>query len=209
MLCDKSFVFGPSGGSFSNNLSTLFEKIYRQNGNTHFSLIMSDKAKTFKRTEKELQTLYRHPEIIAELENRRIEWRFNLERAPWWGGFFERMVGSVKRCLQKVIGNARLTFDELLTVLVEVEGTLSSRPLTYEYNNPEGEVLTPAHLIYGRRLQSLPEVTEEEDESESTCARRYKYLNQKLQHFWKRWQREYLTDLREPQDARFFQPKVT
>ena len=52
-------------------------------------------------------------------------------------------------------------------------------------------------MIYGRRLQSLPEVTEEEDESESTCTRRYKYLNQKLQHFWKRWQREYLTDLRE------------
>ena len=94
---------------------------------------------------------------------------------------------SVKRCLDKVIGNARLTFDELLTVLVEVEGTLNCRPLTYEYNNPEGEVLTPAHLIYGRRLQSLPEVTEEEDESESNCARRYKYLNQKLQHFWKRW----------------------
>ena len=107
------------------------------------------------------------------------------------------MVGSVKRCLHKVIGNARLTFDELLTVLVEVEGNLNSRPLTYEYNNPEGEVLTPAHLIYGRRLQSLPEVTEEEDESESTCTRRYKYLNQKLEHFWKRWQREYLTDLRE------------
>ena len=123
------------------------------------TLIASDNAKTFKTTEK-------------ELENRRIEWRFNLERAPWWGGFFERMVGSVKRCLHKVIGNTRLTFNELLTVLVEVEGTLNSRSLTYEYNNPEGEVLTPAHLIYGRRLQSLPEVTEEEDESESTCARR-------------------------------------
>ena len=75
------------------------------------TLIVSDNAKTIKRTEKELQTLYRHPEIIAG--------RFNLERAPWWGGFFERMVGSVKRCLHKVIGNARLTFDELLTVLVK------------------------------------------------------------------------------------------
>ena len=161
------------------------------------TLIVSDNAKTFKRAEKELRTLYRHPEVRAELESRRIEWRFNLEKAPWWGGFFERMVGSVKRCLNKVIGNARLTYDELLTVLVEVESTLNSRPLTYEYNSPEGETLTPAHLIYGRRLQSLPEVTEEEDESESTCTRRYKYLNQKLQHFWKRWQREYLTDLRE------------
>ena len=105
MLCDEGFVFGPSGGSFSNNLSACLRKFTARMGT--LTLIVSDNAKTFKRTEKELQTLYRHPEIIAELENRRIEWRFNLERAPWWGGFFERMVGSVKRCLQKVIGNAR------------------------------------------------------------------------------------------------------
>ena len=61
---------------------------------------------------------------------KRIEWRINLERAPWWGGFFERMVGSVKAYLRKVSGNARLAFHELLTVLVEVEGTLNSRPRT-------------------------------------------------------------------------------
>ena len=53
----------------------------------------------------------------------------------------------MKRCLRKVLGNARLTYDELLTVLTEVEATLNSRPLTYDYDNPyEGEVLTPAHL---------------------------------------------------------------
>lgn len=161
------------------------------------TLIVSDNAKMFNGTEKALRTLYRHPEIRAELENRRIEWRFNLERAPWWGGVFERMVGSVKRCLRKVLGNARLTYDELLTVLLGVEGTLNSRPLTYEYNNPEGEVLAPAHLIYGRRMQSLPEVTEIEEEGKMTPTRRYKHLFQKLNLFWKRWQKEYLVDLRE------------
>lgn len=25
-----------------------------------------------------------------------IKWQFNLSRAPWWGGQFERMVGLVK-----------------------------------------------------------------------------------------------------------------
>ena len=63
------------------------------------------------------------------------------------GGFFERMVKCVKRCLKKVIGNARLFFDDMLTVLVEVEGTLNSRPLTYD-DNPSEEVLTPFHLIH-------------------------------------------------------------
>ena len=113
-----------------------------------------------KSIDKELRILYGHPFVRKELENRRIQWRFNLERAPWWGGFFERMVGSVKRCLRTILGNARLSFDELLTVLNEVEATLNSRPLTYEYDTPGEEVLTTALLMYGRRLTSLPESAE-------------------------------------------------
>ena len=34
-----------------------------------------------------------------------IEWKFNLSRAPWWGGQFERLIGLVKGSLHKTIGN--------------------------------------------------------------------------------------------------------
>ena len=105
------------------------------------TLMVSDNAKTFKGIDKELRVLYSHPLVREEMENRRIQWRFNLERAPWWSGFFERMVGSVKRCLRKVLGNARLSFVELLTVLSEVEATLNARPLTYDYDTPSEDVL--------------------------------------------------------------------
>ena len=97
------------------------------------------------------------------------------------------------------MGNARLSFDELLTVINEVEATLNSRPLTYEYDTPGEEVLTPAHLMYGRRLASLPESPEVVDDI--GCNRRYRYVNEKLQNFWKRWHREYLADLRESHDC--------
>ena len=67
------------------------------------------------------------------------------------GGFWERLVKSVKRCLKKTIGRASLTFDEVTTLMVEIEATLNSRPLTYVYDDAEGidQPLTPADLIYG------------------------------------------------------------
>ena len=44
--------------------------------------------------------------------------------------------------------NAKPNYDELPTVLVEVEGTLNSRALTYiSLDDPE-EPLTPSHLMY-------------------------------------------------------------
>ena len=115
------------------------------------------------------------------------------------GDFFERMVASVKDCLRKTLGNARLTYEELLTVLVEVECTLNARPLTYEYNEVDDEVLTPSHLIYGRRIKSLPDEIIEPDDvvSEAQCSERFKYLSTRLNHFWNRWRNEYLANLRE------------
>ena len=38
---------------------------------------------------------------------------------------------SVKRCLRKVVGQTKLTYDEFLIVVSEVDVTLNSRPLTY------------------------------------------------------------------------------
>ena len=162
------------------------------------SLMISDNAKTFKATAKALKKLYGSETVREYLEGNRIEWRFNLERAPWWGGFFERMVRCVKRCLRKVLGHARLNFDELLTTVVEIEGTLNSRPLTYEYNEVGCEVLTPSHLMFGRRLKSMPDDdVDDKSEDETNCGRRFRYLAKKKQHFWNRWRKEYLVDLRE------------
>ena len=49
------------------------------------ALFVSDNAKTFQATEKALNELFDHPETQADLERMRIEWKFNLERAPWCG----------------------------------------------------------------------------------------------------------------------------
>ena len=75
-----------------------------------------------------------------------------MEHAPWWGGFFERMVQLMKKCLRKLVGRAKLSYDELYTAVTEVEAILNSRPLTYVSASDLDEPLTPSHLIMGKRL---------------------------------------------------------
>ena len=60
-----------------------------------------------------------------------IKWKFILERSPWQGGFYERLVGLVKSCIKNVFSNQRLSFDELNTIITEVEGVSNERPLLY------------------------------------------------------------------------------
>ena len=85
----------------------------------------------------------------------------------------------MKECLRKTLGNARLSYEELLT-----ECTLNARPLTYEYNEVEQEVLTASHLIYGPRIKALPDEIVEPDDvvSEAQCSARFKYLSTRLSH---------------------------
>ena len=65
---------------------------------------------------------------------------------------------SVRNCLKKTIGRSSLTFEELRMLLIEIEAILNNRPLTYIYDDENGVsyTLTPADLIYGRRISLTP-----------------------------------------------------
>ena len=77
---------------------------------------------------------------------------------PLVGGFWERLIQSVKKCLKKTVGRTSLDYDELNTVLVETESIINSSPLTYIYGDGESisHPLTPSHLINGRKVSLLP-----------------------------------------------------
>ena len=88
------------------------------------SVIYSDNAKTFKRAEIELKELWNvinHNEVKKFYADHGISWKYIVERAAWWGGFYERMVRSVKISLRKNLGRSSLAHSELETFLVEVE----------------------------------------------------------------------------------------
>ena len=86
---------------------------------------------TFRSSAKELIKISRSEEMSQYLTNNRIMWNFIVEQASWWGGFWERMVQGVKRCLRKTVGHASLTYDQLLPLLIKVEAVINARPLIY------------------------------------------------------------------------------
>ena len=163
--------------------------------------MVSDNAKTFKSAKKLIEKALDDPIVKKFFSNLRLTWSFKLEKAPRQGGFFERLIQSAKRCLKRTIGNAKLSYDELSTVVTEVELILNSRLLSYVPTEDLEEPLTPSHLITGRRLLSLPGVISKNPEdpdyqvtprSPAELSKRMQHLNRILDHFWTRWKREYL-----------------
>ena len=171
---------------------------------------LSDNAKTFKKADKTLKAICDHHDVQTYLSINGIDWQFNLEKAPWWGGLFERLVRSTKRCLRKVVSRARFSYDELHTAVVEIEAVINSRPLSYLHPDDLEQPLTPSHLLVGRRLLSLPDhlchLEPEDDEdfelNTTSVQKRVKHLNNIINHFWRRWRREYLLELRDTQRVR-------
>ena len=79
----------------------------------------------------------------------RIDWYFSPPSAPWWGGWFKRLVGVTKSILRKVLGRACLSYESLTTALCDVEAIVNSRPLTFISEDAEDpRPLTPAHFLH-------------------------------------------------------------
>jgi hypothetical protein len=138
-------------------------------------------------------------ELKRYLKLHEIEWKFILGVSPWWGGFYERMIQTVKRALRKVLRRTSTTYDELLTIVIEIEAVINCRPLCYLYSDEIEEVLTPSHLLTGRRLLSRAVIhtADVREETVESLTNRQKYLNTLISHYENRWKKEYLTELRE------------
>ena len=160
-------------------------------------IIASDNGKTFVATGKWLSKLKKDQRLANYLGGLEIKWRFNLARAPWWGGFFEHLVGIMKRSLSKVIGKSLLTYQELEEVLLDVEMTMNNRPLLYQGEEFEKPVLTPNTLLRGVPIPILEEDLEKIEEENGT--KRMRFLEISKQHLRKRFIKEHLHVLEERQ----------
>lgn len=166
-------------------------------------VMMSDNASTFTSAAEELTRLLESENLSTSLAAHGVVWKFIPKKAPWFGGFWERLIGLTKASLKKVLGRSHISLPVLQTMITEIEAVLNDRPLTYTSSDiADPQPLTPAHLLHGRRMIRLPYECPTDDLSDldydsSQLQKRAKVQTHLLQSFQSRWKHEYLTALRE------------
>ena len=164
----------------------------------HPQELVSDNGRTFVGAHRKLDELAtflmeQGPTITSEVSPMGIRWKFIPPYSPNFGGLWEAGIKSTKTHLKKILTSTSLIYEEFVTVLVQIEAVLNSRPLYPASNDPNDlSVLTPAHFAIGRPTTSLVDEYHLGDISVPT---RYQYVQQLQRHFWDRWQRDYLCHL--------------
>lgn len=167
-------------------------------------LMISDNATNFTSSSKLIQEMFDKTDINVTLDENACKWQFIPARSPHFGGFYERLIGIVKSCLKKTLYKKKIYYDDLLTIITEVEQRVNHRPLTYVDDSLDDlQPLTPSHLLYGRRLSSFPTVVDLDYQLDpnylntKTLNKSVSKLNQILNDFNRKWKNEYLLSLRE------------
>ena len=129
-------------------------------------------------------------EDASQGQANKIRWIFNPPTAAWWGGWWERLVRSTKDLLRKMLGRAKLTYDELRTCLAAVEATINSRPLTTVTEDQNDLIpLTPRMFI---RPLSTAQFPEGEMINSRELQGRYKKIQELKKDLQARFRKEYL-----------------
>ncbi|GFW08691.1 integrase catalytic domain-containing protein [Trichonephila clavipes] len=109
-------------------------------------IIYSDNGTNFRGAYNELIVIDWN-EVFRYAEIQRITWKFIPPTAAWLGGFWERLVRTVKELLRRTLGKAIFTYEELLTILCKCEKVVNSRPLTYLSEDMQDlTLITPARF---------------------------------------------------------------
>ena len=132
--------------------------------------------------------------VQAYVFSHQITWHNSPQRAPHFGGLWEAAVKSTKHHLRRIVGQERLTFEELTTIVCQVESFLNSRPLGPVTSHDIDGIcpLTPSHFLIGRAARAYPQ---EAVTGTPTTLQRWSICKKATQEFWDRWSQEYLQHL--------------
>ncbi|XP_068675376.1 uncharacterized protein [Montipora foliosa] len=157
------------------------------------SKVYSDNGQTFVAAAKWLKKVQKDETFHSFLSDQSIIWQFNLSRAPWWGGQFERLIGLMNSAFYKTVGQGQLSWEELGEVILDVEVTLNNHPLCYQEEDVQLPTLTPSTLLF-LNTNILPELPPHQLDDKD-LRKRAKFLLRTKDALWRRWTAEYLRAL--------------
>jgi len=123
-----------------------------------------------------------------------ITWLFNPPGASHHGGVWERMIRTIRNVFGSLLGEQKMTDEQLRTLMCEVESIVNGRPLTVNSSDPNDYApLTPNDLLIQKRVTIFPPGLF--GSGLSYAARRWRQVQYMTELFWKRWRKEYLATL--------------
>lgn len=168
--------------------------------------IISDRGTNFVGASRELkETLQKMDQnrLIESFVSANTKWSFNPPATPHFGGCWERLIQSVKKCLNLIKPNRTPTDELLRNLLTEIEFVINSRPLTeLPIENDEASPLTPNHFLIGSSNGSKPPIAFNDSAVSVTYSRTMSMIC--ADQFWRRWVAEYLPTL--TKRTKWFQP---
>lgn len=175
-----------------------YERFICRRGMCH--RLYSDNGTAFVGANKELKNAFKSwqtPEILSHMCNKGTKWIFMKPAAPHQGGIYEAAVKSTKFHLRRVLGAKIYTYEQFMTLLVQIEAILNSRPLYALNDDPKDELaITPSHFLIGEPIIVPPTITVQRNENYSVQKVRYEQ-RKLLESFWKKWSVDYLLTLQQ------------
>lgn len=147
-------------------------------------VLFADNATTFQGASNEQQQIHSTWRKLGT-KNDTTQWKFIPPSAPHMGGLHEAAVKSAKAHLKRVIGAQQLTFEQLATLLAQVEACLNSRPLHALSDDANDSLaLTPAHFLIGESI--VAPLSRDYSCIAANRLKSFELMTKMAQEFWQR-----------------------
>ncbi|UYV80331.1 hypothetical protein LAZ67_18002470 [Cordylochernes scorpioides] len=156
------------------------------------TVIYSDNGTNFVGANNALKAL-NWKKIVLDQNLHKISWKFIPPTAAWWGGWWERLIRSIKDLLVRILGHSSVYYEEMSTILCDAEATINSRPLTYIHEDFDSLIpLSPSMFLHDSKYVGVPDLDKLDSKKFQD---RYRHCQRLREALRSRFRSEYLGQL--------------